>query len=734
MLGALATPVVVIALVRRRPPRLWPWPLLLVGMVLAADAVPLARLLGGTGTGPVAVLAVAGYGCVAVAALGLTRTPDEAVDTTLDAVVVAAAVALVGWSAVGRPLAQAVPPAERVELLLDAALLAAVVRITITSLRRQTVGWLLLVGWGGVLAGNLLRTLELAGRVQLSPVADRLPAALTAVAIGAVTGAALHPGVRRTPTRAAVPPDHDPRARGAAVAAALLTPVAVAVPDLPGGANVVAYVLASGAIVTAVALRVTRALASARRNRRRLARQAVTDQLTGLPNRSRLRELLAVRLAANPDPGTGGDGVAVLFLDLDRLQSVNEERGYRGGDELLRAVAGRLVGWAGSSAPDEEPPVARTGGDEFAVLAEAGSDKEADDLGSQLLRAFEAPFPLAGGETTITPSIGVARGPGVAAAAPSDRVDALLRGAEVAAGEAKEAGRATVVRFDDSMRQGLRRRLTIERELRALTTGDPGRQLELHYQPIVELSSGRLAGFEALLRWRHPDLGSVSPAVFVPIAEETGMIVPLGRWCLRRAATQLEEWISGSGPVDLRVSVNVSARQLADPDLAPVVEDASARLGWGRLVIEVTETVAMSGTSDVAQLERLRRLGVRIAADDFGTGHASLAALERHPFDILKIDRAFVAGSGTPRTDALLEAVMTLADAYDLDVVAEGIEEPEQHARLAALGCHYGQGFLFARPLPADEATALLRGHAPPVTPHVTAARGSAARPAHRSG
>lgn len=423
--------------------------------------------------------------------------------------------------------------------------------------------------------------------------------------------------------------------------------------------------------------------------------QALHDPLTGLPNRVLLRERLTHELArARRD----GRRFAVAMLGLDGFKLVNDTRGHAAGDEALRQVTARLRG-----AVRGVDLVARLGGDEFVVVApDLDPTDEGDALALRLAETFEAPLVLDGAEVFQRASVGVAVADGSCSGDP----DALLADADVAMYTAKRVPGAPYLRFEESMRHRAFEWVRVEHDLReALREG----HLEVFYQPIVCADDGRLSGLEALVRWRHPERGLVSPAQFVPVAEECGLIVDLGRFVLREATAQLAAWRrAGLVGADVGMTVNVSARQLEGVGLAADVEDALAASGLDAvphlLGLELTESLVMRSEGSASRrLAELGDLGVRLLLDDFGTGASSLARLRRLPFDTLKIDRAFVMGLGEDdgEDEAIAAAIVALAGALDLDVVAEGVETDAQLARLRHLGARKVQGYLFSPPLPA---------------------------------
>ncbi|MDP9457558.1 MAG: EAL domain-containing protein [Actinomycetota bacterium] len=435
----------------------------------------------------------------------------------------------------------------------------------------------------------------------------------------------------------------------------------------------------------------------------RLLHQALHDPLTGLANRA----LLLDRLGHALDRADRTEAcVAALFLDLDDFKVVNDSLGHDAGDELLVAAAERL-----GSCLRPEDTIARLGGDEFVVLLEDVRGRgEATEAATRIAEALREPFLLgAHEEAFVSVSIGVALASGG-----EDRTgsspDDLLRWADVAMYEAKRKGKAHHAVFDPSMDARALERLRLGADLgRAVERGE----FRVHYQPEVELSTGRIVGFEALVRWEHPEQGLVSPARFIPVAEETGLIVPIGRWVLEEACRRAKEWQEHrpNGPPPL-MSVNLSARQFEHPDLACDVARALGESGLdpGRLVLEITESVLMEDApSTIATLEELKSLGVGLAVDDFGTGYSSLSYLRRFPVDYLKIDRSFVDGIEEDSGGAVLvSGIVDLGHALGLSVVAEGVETEGQLGLLRGMGCELAQGYHFARPMPGEEAGVLL--------------------------
>ena len=421
----------------------------------------------------------------------------------------------------------------------------------------------------------------------------------------------------------------------------------------------------------------------------RLNHLANHDPLTGLPNRNLLHDRLAHAIARRRE-----GMAAVLFLDLDRFKLINDSYGHDVGDELLKAVAARL-----SACLRGEDTVARLGGDEFVVLLEdlPGIDAAASIAGKIAARLAE-PLSVGGRELPLAASIGIALYPRDGRV-PQD----LLKNADTAMYRAKEAGRGGFCFFAGEMNMHALRRLTLENELRRALDGG---ELEVFYQPQVAMASGRLLGAEALVRWRHPLKGLVAPADFIPVAEETGLIVALGEQVLRAACRQIADW-QRRGLTPLTVAVNLSPRQFRQADLVATIAGILAETGAdpARLELEITESAAMQNADEaVAALRRLRAMGVGLAIDDFGTGYSSLSYLKRFPIDKLKIDRSFVQGVPDDGDDtAIVQAIAAMAGSLKLKLLAEGVESEAQRAFLESLGCAEAQGWLFGRALPAAD-------------------------------
>jgi len=465
----------------------------------------------------------------------------------------------------------------------------------------------------------------------------------------------------------------------------------------PGGALETSYDRASAVLIVGMLLTLSLStyLMLASRNSRRLSlanrrvlELAQTDVLTGLPNRAfflgRLDEL-------NGQLKDGGPTFSILMLDLDRFKNVNDSLGHGAGDALLRLVAQRL-----KSAVRATDVLARLGGDEFAIIQEGCEDQRAcsTELASRIAKLVTEPFLLPGHRVEIGTSIGIAMAPDHG----SDQ-EQLLKKADLALYRSKSAGRNCFTTYDEAMSAELEARNTLEGDLRDAIARC---QLEVHYQPFMDAVTGLRRGFEALVRWRHPTRGLIPPDQFIALAEETGLIVPLGEFVLRRACADAAAW-----PSDLMVAVNLSPIQFKEADLFDVISAALRDSGLSpqRLEIEITESVLLErGTENHAFMEQLKSIGIELALDDFGTGYSSLSYLTAFPFDKIKIDKSFIRNlTHQPRSSAIISSIVTLARGLDMSVTAEGVETSEEFERLTALGINFAQGYLFGRPLPIDQ-------------------------------
>ena len=447
-------------------------------------------------------------------------------------------------------------------------------------------------------------------------------------------------------------------------------------------------------LVTTAAIRIVQGItADLAQSREEAHRLALHDPLTGLPNRTLFAERLEQALTHVRRHGTG---LAVLCLDLDRFKQVNDTFGHPIGDALLRVVADRLRGCLRGS-----DTVARLGGDEFAIIqAPLARVEDASLLAARVVKMLSEPYDLNRHQVVIGTSVGIAL-------APADTADAgdILKMADMALYRAKADGRGLFRMFDSGMDAILQARRILELDLRRAVEA---REFELHYQPLIDLSSGRVSALEALVRWRHPERGLVRPDDFIPLAEETGLIAQIGEWVLGRACADAAGW-----PSDVQVAVNISAMQFKCPGLVGAVLDAlaSSMLPAGRLELEITETAFLANANaTLAVLHDLRAKGLRIAMDDFGTGYSSLGYLRSFPFDKIKIDRSFVRDIETSADcQAIVRAVIGLGTNLGITTIAEGVETTAQLEQLRLEGCNQAQGYLFSRPVPPQEVSALLR-------------------------
>ena len=447
-----------------------------------------------------------------------------------------------------------------------------------------------------------------------------------------------------------------------------------------------------------------------------LLHQAFHDSLTGLANRALFRDRVDHALTHG---AREAERIGVLFIDLDDFKTINDTQGHAAGDRVLQRVAARFL-----NATRGCDTVSRLGGDEFAVLLERVNQDEGPEVAAQrIVNALARPIETEAGRTvTVGASIGIA-----VQTADEDR-DELLRNADVALYEAKTRSRGRWVVYDPAMHAALVDKVSLEADLRAAIercqlAHRPGlektstyptfheapqqSQISLEYQPIVDMASDALTGFEALVRWTHPERGIIAPTIFVPVAEESGLVHALGRWVLRTACGQASVWNARRPNAPITVTVNLSARQLQDEGLAIDVDAALRESGLpaSRLILEMTESVIMQESSAArARLHELKRLGVRIAIDDFGTGYSSLSHLQQFPVDILKIDRSFLQRMHQGSQDtALVRTIIALAKLLSLRTIAEGVEDTQQQQQLRELGCDSAQGFLFGRPMSAEE-------------------------------
>ncbi len=435
-----------------------------------------------------------------------------------------------------------------------------------------------------------------------------------------------------------------------------------------------------------------------------IIRRALYDPLTNLPNRVLFMHKLQTVLEDNRD--RQGKLFAVLFIDLDHFKIVNDSLGHLAGDQLLRNISQQLQACIKS-----QDTLARLGGDEFAILVEnIASVEDSIAVVQKIQKQFKRPFQLKDQEFFVSASIGIAFCPNQATGKLYENVSDLLRDADIAMYRAKNKGKAGYAIFDSKMYLNILNRLKLETNLRQAIERS---KLSLCYQPIITLKTGKIAGFEALTRWQHSNQNWISPKQFIPIAEETGLILPLGAWVMREAARQMQQWLEkGCLDEEATVSVNVAGKQFVQADFVEQVETILQEEGLaGRnFRIEVTESAIVANVdSVVAKLRQIKKLGVQVSIDDFGTGYSSLSRLQTFPIDILKIDRSFVYQMEKGQKNReLVRAIIDFAHSLGLKVIAEGIETPEQKLPLQILGCEYGQGYLFSQPLQGDSLANLI--------------------------
>lgn len=519
---------------------------------------------------------------------------------------------------------------------------------------------------------------------------------------------ALHPSMRKLTEVAKERRVSASRGRLSVVAGALVIPALLTLPHARANLGDQISLFALVVILAiAVALRVVQALYAAERSEARLSYQANHDGLTGLPNRHVLEERLSQMLERRSTVAPAEldeTHVAVLFLDLDRFKLVNDTLGHKYGDDLLVEVADRLRAHVRGT-----DLVSRIGGDEFmVVLGSLVTVSDAVALADRLRSALRAPFHLAGSEFFLSASVGLAFASGDDASA---TVEVLVRDADTAMYRAKGAGRDALAVFSDSMRAELAEKVALEHDMRVALSE---RQMHLVYQPIVRVPHGRIDGVEALLRWEHPVHGPISPAVFIPLAEETGLINEIGSWVLEEAVSQLAAWKRQSTEMkDLYVSVNLSGGQMHDEHIVERVSQVLTDYGVepSSLCLELTESMVMDRSTLTATiLDKLRKLGVRLAIDDFGTEYSALAYLKRFPVTSLKIDKSFVDKLDQPGSsdESLVAAMVAMAKALGISTVAEGVETTTQSDKLVALGCDAIQGYLYSKPVRTDQISAVM--------------------------
>jgi len=618
--------------------------------------------------------------------------PGRALDALYLSAIIATAVGLLAWATAEALFASDLTDVGPTVTLLGPAVLDLIVvsiglHVLGLRTRSRAACCLMLLAWVLLLAGDASLVF---GELSGGSIGEGSLTAARIVAFGLLGAAALHPDSTQAAEPVFAPLDRLSSAKIGLVGVAVVLGPAILGLGLNEPRSALVILLSVG-----LSLLVVTYLVRLVQGRAMFEHRAHHDELTGLANRTLFEDRAAVAIAHARR--TNGH-CAVLFLDLDRFKNVNDSLGHAVGNLLLQAVAKRLRG-----ATRADDTVARLGGDEFVVfLPELQDPAEASAVASTILDVFTEPFTVSGHRVFASPSIGIAVFP-----ADGHDPDSLLKNADTAMYRAKDRGRRTFCAYESSMNDHAQERLALEGRLHGAIERN---ELRLHYQPKIHLSSGRVTGMEALLRWEHPELGLLQPASFIQLAEESGLIVPLGEWALHEACRQNQAW-SDAGFAPLVVAVNLSLRQFQQQR----IEDVTARilrstgLDPRLLELEVTESLAMHEPDDVrATLTDLRAMGVLCSIDDFGTGYSGLSQLTRLPIDKLKIDKSFVATIDSDREAPIVMAVVALAHGLGLEVVAEGVETAAQLGRLEELGCDEMQGFLFSRPVSADHFEQLL--------------------------
>ncbi len=621
-----------------------------------------------------------------------------------DGVIVGMGTWVVIWVVLVRPLIDADNGSGVTTLLRGSVLGAAmVVLFLLATLLFSDTSPSPAVGFFGIaislgLVGIVLRALSFRNDIGIEQSTYVAPF-LMAVVFSAA--ALAHPSVREVHLPGVVRMSPPLMTRLVTTTVSLIAPIIVlALTDASSTQDRVVRTVSVSVLALAAMIRIIQSVRANASTQERLVRNALTDSLTGLPNRvlmlDHIQNSVQQSWRTRKQP-------TVLFIDVDRFKTINDSLGHSIGDDVLMHVASRLL-----TSVNAESTVARISGDEFVVLdPTTESPTQSVVLAERILDAFREPVSTPQGDMFVTASIGVAYAPkGLDLGA-----DDILRHADTAMYRAKAAGRNCIALFDDSMLHTVSRRLDVETALyRALERGE----LRLVHQPIVDIDLGIVVGFEALMRWQRSDGADVSPADFIPIAEETGTIVPLGSWAINDALSQLRQWIeTGVVSASTTMSVNVSPRQLSDPQFVTTVNEALEATGVSpdQLWLEVTESVMITEPAQaLSALRRLNALGVRIAIDDFGTGYSSLSLLQQFPIQCIKIDKAFVQNMTTETgTQNLVRTIIAMAETMGADVVAEGIETEDQLDALRSLDCRRAQGYLISRPVAPVEVPDVVR-------------------------
>jgi len=739
LVGGVALAGTVVGIRVHRPRSAWPWwsiavalALFMAGMVARNQMHTLGNLGPHRSLVP-DMITLPGYLVLAVGLLGFSQSANETrrhkIGIALDGTIAALSILACAWVFLIDPIlfTHGTPLASRAALIayptLSVFLVVVTMRVAFSPVQERVPSyWFLLLAMMSMFVGDALYMFEEIHVANLPTGVLVLPYCLALLCAAAT---ALHPSMR-----ALTEPVEDLEVRPSTTRVIVIA-MALAIPaflTLQVHREAIEDRLVLFGIVIALTaaavVRIIDALHTAERSKAELAYQASHDTLTGLPNRRMMERHLSHALARAVDDTQ----VGLLFIDLDRFKLVNDTVGHGQGDQLLIEVAERLRLHV---RPDDL--VTRIGGDEFMiVLGEVVSVSHAMELANRLRAKLREPFALNGVEFYVSASIGLAFASGED---PNADVEALVRDADTAMYQAKDAGRDAVAVFDQSMRVRVTERVELEQELRHAVERH---QLQLVYQPIVSLPNGPIAGVEALVRWSHPTLGVISPAKFIPIAEDNGLIVEIGEWVLNQALDQLATWRHrDEAMASLYVAVNLSAVQLRDERLVDTVDEVLGRhdLPGRALCLEVTESAAMRDPNGAAAvLASLRGLDVRVAMDDFGTEYSSLAYLQRFPIESLKIDRSFVKNlDGSDGPDAtLVAAIVAMAHALGIDTIAEGVETTAQAAHIIALDCDAVQGFLYSRPVQPEQVPHLVRTlgvsgvHQPAIDAHGAALAGIA--------